>query len=70
MTPPRREGVEVYKSKGQWYWRLSRRGRTIADGAEAYATKANCLRAAHGVRRWASVGVITVWVRDEWALET
>lgn len=56
----KREGFEVYQSKGQWFWRLTRRGRVVADGAEGYHSRSNALRAAHGVRRWLAVGVVSV----------
>ena len=62
---PRREGIEVYRASDGWRWRLSRKGRTIADGSEAYASKGNALRAAKGVYYWFSAGVVTVWVRED-----
>ena len=36
---------------GLWYWRLvARNGKTIADGAEGYASRANVVRAFNRVR--------------------
>ncbi|GGD45627.1 YegP family protein [Pseudoxanthomonas indica] len=44
----------LYKDRtGEWRWRLhAANGKIIADSAEAYTTKANCI---HGARLVASV---------------
>lgn len=44
--------VEIYRShNGRWYWHLiAANGRTIADGAEGYASARNAERAARRVR--------------------
>lgn len=43
--------IEIYQSahwmRDNWYWRaVAHNGKTIADGAEGYANKSNCQRAA------------------------
>jgi uncharacterized protein YegP (UPF0339 family) len=38
--------AQMYPSGDQWYWRIkSHNGKTLADGAEGYASKGNCKRA-------------------------
>jgi len=44
---------EIYQGNlmGDWFWRLrAANGRIIADGAEAYSTKANARRAVWRLR--------------------
>lgn len=42
---------EYYGTATGWYWRLvARNSKTIADGAEAYTSKANVKRAVQRLR--------------------
>lgn len=53
----RKDGFEVYEGggdDGQWYWRLRRRGRVVADGAEAYTRRVDVVRAVRSLKRWLS----------------
>lgn len=61
------DGFEVYYGGGRsqcWYWRLRRRGRIVADGAEAYSRKADALRAVRALRTWSSTAAIVVTLHD------
>ena len=38
--------VTVYKSKGQWRWRITAaNGKKLANGGEAYARRIDCVKA-------------------------
>lgn len=55
MAVPKKDGFEIYQSGGplgNWFWRLNRRGRIVADGSEGYTRRADVLRAVRGVARW------------------
>lgn len=61
------DGFEIYDSGGRsqcWYWRLRRRGRIVADGAEAYSRKADALRAIRALRKWSATAGIVVTPHD------
>jgi uncharacterized protein YegP (UPF0339 family) len=55
-TKKLKDGFEVYEGGGtdqRWYWRLRRKGRIVADGAEAYSRRHDAWRAVVRVRAWA-----------------
>ena len=59
------DGFEVFEGGGtdqRWYWRLRRKGRIVADGAEAYSRKSDAMRAARRVRFWTRVTPISLTV--------
>jgi len=58
---------QVYQDHaGEWRWRLvARNGNTIADCAEGYTRKANCLRSLRRVRWCASEAQIEVFPKSE-----
>lgn len=43
---------EVYRdARFDWRWRLvAKNGKTVADGAEGYSTKSNCMRAVRRIK--------------------
>ena len=46
------EGTDWQGLSGLWYWRLvARNGKTVADGAEGYASVSNARRAARRVQK-------------------
>jgi uncharacterized protein YegP (UPF0339 family) len=67
------DGFEVYEasersmrdgSRRRWYWRLRRKGRIVADGAEDYTRKGDCVRAVTGVRRYLESSVVPIIVLE------
>lgn len=65
MKPVKKDGFEIYQSggsAGDWYWRLTRRGRIVADGSEGYTRKSDVVRAVRGVARWLR-GVVPAFLR-------
>jgi len=52
--------IEVYRNEaGEWFWRLrSTNSRIMADGAEGYAQKKNCLKAVERVRKAFGVALV------------
>lgn len=59
-----RNGFEIYgvHIEGRWYWRLRRNGRIVADGSEAYATKASAVRAVRALAKWLKAPA--AWTKD------
>ena len=45
--------LKIYKDKrGAWRWRaVARNGRVVADGSEAYSSKAKCLKGLRALRK-------------------
>lgn len=41
--------IEIYKSKNQFYWRMTRKGRIVADGSEGYERISKLKRALKGI---------------------
>lgn len=53
--------IQIYKGKKGWYIRIvARNGKIVADGGEAYSSKANCLRAAKRLRTAVALANIEV----------
>lgn len=51
--------VEVFETKGKWYWHLTAgNGEIVCDGGQGYSSKSNCRRAANRVKRMMSIAEI------------
>lgn len=65
----RSDGFEIYDGNGpraEYFWRLVRRGRIVADGSEGYTRLADAKRAVRGVSKWLRGAVpVTVITRDK-----
>lgn len=63
MAQVKHEGLEIRKGRNglKWYWHISRRGRIVADGAQGYTRRADCVRAARAILRWLKTSRITIF---------
>lgn len=66
MKAVKRDGFDIYEGGGpraEWFWRLCRRGRVVADGSEGYTRRADATRAVLSIARWLK-GAVKVTVSD------